>query len=112
MGLRAGVDGQHLAAFVKATGRAHAMRHVRRVAFRTLVHLRQFEHAVVGPALALPACRWFTFWNAHKFYFIFSLSSLAHTSKPFFSKALGLRAAFFFNPAQSVLHNGCRGKSS
>jgi hypothetical protein len=52
---RARRDGQDLAALVKAARRTNAVRHIRRVALRTFVQLRQFEHAVVSAALTLPA---------------------------------------------------------
>jgi hypothetical protein len=52
---RARRDGQHLAAFVKATGRTHAVRHRRRVALLAFAQLRKLEHTVVSPAHTLPA---------------------------------------------------------
>jgi len=48
-------DGQDLAALVESARRTHAVRHIRRIALRAFVQLRQFQHAVVSAAHALPA---------------------------------------------------------
>jgi hypothetical protein len=65
--LRARRDGQNLAAFVKSARRADAVRNVGFGALRTFADLRQGHHAVVSPAHFHPACRRFSFWDAHKF---------------------------------------------
>jgi hypothetical protein len=52
---RACRDGQDLAALVKSARRTNAVRHIRRVALRAFVQLRQFQHTVVSAALTLPA---------------------------------------------------------
>ena len=64
--LRSRRNADDLAAFIKATSRANPVRDVGRGALRAGAELRQFQHAVVGTAHALPAPGWFTFWNAHK----------------------------------------------
>jgi hypothetical protein len=53
--LRAGRDGQHLAAFVKTARRADPVRNIRLGALRAFAQLRQFHHAVVSAALTHPA---------------------------------------------------------
>jgi hypothetical protein len=61
----AGRDTQYLTAFIIAAGGANPMRHIRRGALRADTQLRQLQHAVVSTAHALPAVRWFAFWNTH-----------------------------------------------
>jgi hypothetical protein len=51
----AGRDGQDLATLVKAACRADPVRNGGLAALRAFAQLRQFQHAVVGAAHALPA---------------------------------------------------------
>ena len=45
------------------------MRNKRLIALRTLAQLGQFQNAVISPAHALPALRWFTLRDTHILYF-------------------------------------------
>ncbi len=59
------VDGEHLTAFVVATGRACGMRGDSAAALRALVQLRSYP-TVRCLARAQPHLRDFAFWNSHK----------------------------------------------
>src|SRR6202012_5639450 len=82
------------------------------VALRTFADLRQFQYAVISPAHALTACRWFTFWDAHNSNQNCNLSSLVHADGSSFLSPDFWTPLFFFNPPHSGLHNGCCGNSS
>jgi hypothetical protein len=64
--LSSGRDSQDLAALVKAARRADPVWDIRRGTLRTHTQLWQFQDAIISPAHALPACRWFAFRNTHK----------------------------------------------
>jgi hypothetical protein len=58
-------DRNHLAAFVKTTRRADAMRKVRCGTLRTGAQLWESQNAVISTALTLTAAGRLAFWYAH-----------------------------------------------
>src|SRR5438105_9789242 len=67
-------DCQHLASLVKTARRTNPVRHGRSGTLGTDTQLRELQYAVVSPAHTLTAFRRFSFWNAHKLQFSFSVS--------------------------------------